>query len=46
MIQMNLLKKATLVLDSDVTVGEQPDGMYRVFVEIERNKSAPIIFLK
>ena len=28
------------VLDSDVTVGEQSDGMYRVFVEIERNKSA------
>lgn len=27
------------VLDSDVTAGEQSDGMYRVFVEIERNKN-------
>lgn len=26
------------VLDSDVTAGEQSDGMYRVFVEIERDK--------
>lgn len=28
------------VLDSDVTAGEQSDGMYRVFVEIERDKHA------
>ena len=33
-------KGYSFVLDSDVTVGEQSDGMYRVFVEIERNKSA------
>lgn len=26
------------VLDSDVTAGEQSDGMYRVFVEMERDK--------
>lgn len=26
------------ILDSDVTPGEQSDGYYRVFVEIERNK--------
>ena len=33
-------KGYSFVLDSDVTVGEQSDGMYRVFVEIERDKSA------
>ena len=33
-------KGYSFVLDSDVTVGEQSDGMYRVFVEIERNKNA------
>ena len=33
-------KGYSFVLDSDVTVGEQSDGMYKVFVEIERNKSA------
>tara|TARA_B100001057_G_scaffold253668_1_gene253902 strand:+ start:1427 stop:2134 length:708 start_codon:yes stop_codon:yes gene_type:complete len=33
-------KGYNFVLDSDVTVGEQSDGMYRVFVEIERNKHA------
>lgn len=29
------------ILDSDVTPGEQEDGAYRVFVELERNKSVP-----
>lgn len=29
----------SFILDSDVTAGEQSDGNYRVFVEIERNKS-------
>jgi len=33
-------KGYSFVLDSDVTVGEQSDGMYKVFVEIERDKSA------
>lgn len=33
-------KGYSFVLDSDVTVGEQSDGMYKVFVEIERNKQA------
>ena len=33
-------KGYSFVLDSDVTVGEQSDGMYRVFVEIERNRQA------
>lgn len=30
----------SFILDSDVTAGEQTDGNYRVFVEIERDKSA------
>tara|TARA_B110000503_G_scaffold81514_1_gene124627 strand:- start:81 stop:797 length:717 start_codon:yes stop_codon:yes gene_type:complete len=30
----------SFILDSDVTPGEQSDGMYRVFVELERNKNA------
>lgn len=30
----------SFILDSDVTSGEQSDGTYKVFVEIERNKSA------
>lgn len=29
------------VLDADLTTGEQHDGMYRVFVEMERNKDVP-----
>lgn len=29
------------VLDADKTNGEQSDGMYKVFVEIERSKDAP-----
>lgn len=28
----------SFILDSDVTAGEQSDGSYRVFVEIERNR--------
>ena len=30
----------SFILDSDVTAGEQSDGNYRVFVELERDKSA------
>lgn len=30
----------SFILDSDVTSGEQSDGTYKVFVELERNKSA------
>ena len=30
----------SFVLDADATPGEQSDGMYKVFVEIERNKNA------
>jgi len=30
----------SFILDADATPGEQSDGMYRVFVEIERNKQA------
>ena len=29
------------VLDADKTSGEQADGLYRVFVEMERNRDAP-----
>ncbi len=29
------------VLDADNTTGEQDDGMYRVYVELERNKHVP-----
>lgn len=31
----------SFVLDADVTPGEQADGKYRVFVEIERNRNIP-----
>ena len=31
----------SFVLDADATSGEQSDGTYKVFVEIERDKSAP-----
>lgn len=31
----------SFVLDADVSSGEQDDGMYRVFVEIERDKNVP-----
>lgn len=36
---VNFIEKGyDYVLDADATVGEQSDGMYRVFVEIERDK--------
>ena len=36
---MNFLEKGyPFVLDADVTSGEQADGSYKVFVELERNK--------
>lgn len=34
-------KGYVFVLDADATPGEQSDGFYKVFVEIERNKNAP-----
>ena len=34
-------KGYSFVLDADITSGEQEDGMYRVFVEIERDKHVP-----
>ena len=35
---MNFLEKGyPFVLDADVTSGEQADGSYKVFVELERN---------
>jgi len=38
---MNFLEKGyAFILDADVTPGEQQDGTYKVFVEIERNKQA------
>ena len=38
----NFLEKGyPFVLDADVTSGEQRDGMYKVFVELERNKDVP-----
>jgi hypothetical protein len=38
----NFLEKGyPFVLDADVSSGEQSDGMYRVFVELERNKEVP-----
>ena len=39
---MNFLEKGyPFVLDADVTSGEQADGSYKVFVELERNKKIP-----
>ena len=39
---MNFLEKGyPFVLDSDVTSGEQPDGTYKVFVELERGRDIP-----
>jgi hypothetical protein len=39
---MNFLEKGYgFVLDADVTPGEQSDGTYKVFVEIERKDTAP-----
>ena len=38
----NFIEKGyPFVLDADVTSGEQSDGTYKVFVEIERNKDVP-----
>lgn len=31
----------SFILDADITPGEQDDGSYRVFVEMERDKSVP-----
>jgi hypothetical protein len=36
-----LEKGYTFVLDADATTGEQSDGTYKVFVELERNKHVP-----
>ena len=39
---MNFIEKGCpFVLDADVTSGEQADGTYKVFVEMERNKEVP-----
>ena len=39
---MNFLEKGyAYILDADVTAGEQSDGTYKVFVELERNKQVP-----
>ena len=39
---MNFIEKGyPFVLDADVSAGEMSDGMYRVFVEMERNKNVP-----
>ena len=39
---MNCCEKGyPFVLDSDVTSGEQPDGTYKVFVELERGREIP-----
>lgn len=39
---MSFLEKGyAFVLDADATSGEQSDGTYKVFVEIERTKSVP-----
>jgi hypothetical protein len=38
----NFLEKGySFILDSDVTAGEQSDGTYKVFVELERNNETP-----
>ena len=39
----NFIEKGyPFVLDADVTSGEQTDGTYKVFVEMERNKDIPM----
>ena len=39
---MEFLEKGyPFVLDADVTSGEQPDGTYKVFVEMERGRDIP-----
>jgi len=43
----NFIEKGyPFVLDADVTSGEQSDGTYKVFVEIERNKDVPMQILE
>ena len=43
----NFIEKGyPFVLDADVTSGEQSDGTYKVFVEIERNKDVPMQVLE
>ena len=38
----NFLEKGyDFVLDADATAGEQSDGTYKVFVELERNRHVP-----
>lgn len=38
----NFLERGyTFILDADTTVSEQADGTYKVFAELERDKSAP-----
>lgn len=39
---VNFLEKGySFILDADATAGEQKDGTYKVFVEMERNDSCP-----
>ena len=39
----NFLEKGySFILDADTTSGEQADGTYKVFVEMERNKEVPM----
>lgn len=43
----NFIEKGyPFVLDADVSSGEQTDGTYKVFVEIERSKDAPMQILE
>ena len=43
----NFIEKGyPFVLDADVSSGEQSDGAYKVFVEMERNKDAPMHILE
>ena len=43
----NFIEKGyPFVLDADVTSGEQSDGTYKVFVEIERSKEIPVQILE
>ena len=43
---MNFIEKGyPFVLDADVSSGEQSDGSYKVFVEMERDKDAPMHIL-
>lgn len=44
---VNFIEKGyNFVLDADVTSGEQSDGTYKVFVEMERNKEVPANILE